>query len=217
MCTGACSKFIAVPLYVLAAVSVVCNLMLFFPDFETVYAKEDREGRDRITEEVKYMGGLIGGGVMCLIPAIHIHLTSAKNCCANRCGMFLSIGFAAAGVVGALYSLTVAGLGLANGPLCFWNNEEHPNPRWGTPFLNSSGSYLSDRELWSWCKLPENVVEFNLGLFSTLLVAASAQLVLCMVQMINGLFGCLCGTCGEQVRPKRCLERYHEETSTFWC
>ena len=64
MCTGTCSKYIAVPLYILAAVSVICNIMLFFPDFETKYADADREGKDRITEEVKYMGGLIGGGIM---------------------------------------------------------------------------------------------------------------------------------------------------------
>lgn len=64
MCTGACSKFIAIPLYILAAVSVICNIMLFFPDFDTQYAATDREEEDRITEEVKYMGGLIGGGIM---------------------------------------------------------------------------------------------------------------------------------------------------------
>lgn len=198
MCTGSCSKFIAIPLYVLAAVSVICNILLFFPDFDTKYAAADRKGEDQITEEVKYMGGLIGGGIMVLIPAIHIHLTSAKNCCANRCGMFLSIGFAAAGVVGALYSLTVAALGLANGPLCAWSNEMEPKLQWGTPFANSNGSYLSDRELWKWCKIPENVVEFNVGLFSTLLVAACVELVLCLIQMVNGLFGCICGTCSSK-------------------
>lgn len=55
--------------------------------------------------------------------------------------------------------------------------------------------------MWKWCILPENVVEFNLGLFSTLLVMASLELILCLVQMVNGLFGCLCGTCaGKEVR-----------------
>ncbi|XP_022078281.1 transmembrane 4 L6 family member 5 [Acanthochromis polyacanthus] len=195
MCTGACSKFIAVPLYPLALVSIICNIMLFFPDFTTDYAEIDREGVNTITQEVKYMGGVIGGGIMVLIPAIHIHLTSADKCCANRCGMFLSIGFAAIGVVGALYSLSVAAVGLANGPLCFWRNEENPIPQWGTPFHNSTGSYLNDREMWKWCVLPENVVEFNVALFSTLLVAACVELVLCCIQMVNGLFGCLCGTC----------------------
>lgn len=64
MCTGACSKFVAVPLYVLAPVSIICNIMLFFPDFNTKFAAEDEEGNEQITQEVKYMGGLIGGGIM---------------------------------------------------------------------------------------------------------------------------------------------------------
>lgn len=49
--------------------------------------------------------------------------------------MFLSIAFAAVGVVGALYSLAVAALGLQNGPLCkviFW----------GTPFKNRQVTLL---------------------------------------------------------------------------
>lgn len=196
MCTGACSKFIAVPLYVMAAVSIICNIMLFFPGWDTAFL-EDINGQDPLTVEVKYMGGLIGGGIMVLVPAIHIHLTSTKSCCANRCGMFLSIGFAALGVAGAVYSLSVASLGLANGPTCLWSNEFNL-PQWGTPFLNSTGSYLTDKEMWKWCIIPENVVEFNVGLFSTLLVAACVELALCLIQMVNGLFGCICGTCGKE-------------------
>ncbi|KAJ0056033.1 hypothetical protein NL108_018084, partial [Boleophthalmus pectinirostris] len=69
-----------------------------------------------------------------LIPAIHIHLTSADKCCANRCGMFLSIGFAALGMAGAVYSLIVASLGLSNGPTCLWSNAGIE--QWGTPFTN---------------------------------------------------------------------------------
>ncbi|XP_075999813.1 transmembrane 4 L6 family member 5 [Genypterus blacodes] len=194
MCTGGCSKVIAIFLYVLAAVSIICNLMLFFPDFKTEFAELDREGTDRITQEVKYMGGLIGGGIMVLIPAIHIHLTSAQKCCSNRCGMFLSIGFAAAGVAGAVYSLSVAAVGLKNGPLCWWFGGNPPRFAWGTPFANATG-YLTETDLWDVCIIPENVVEFNVALFSTLLVAAGLELVLCLIQMINGLFGCLCGTC----------------------
>ncbi|MED6233773.1 hypothetical protein ATANTOWER_016474 [Ataeniobius toweri] len=195
MCTGACSKFIAIPLYVLALVSTICNIMLFFPDFDTQYASDDTKNTPRITDEVKYMGGLIGGGIMVIIPAIHIHLTSAKNCCANRCGMFLSIGFAALGVLGGIYSLSVAALGLTNGPVCQWSNELNPEPTWGRPFLNTS--YLGEKEIWDWCTEPENVVEFNLGLFSTLMVAAALEVILCAFQMINGLFGCICGTCSD--------------------
>lgn len=197
MCTGACSKFVAISLYPLAAVSIICNIILFFPDFSTKYSGNDGEF---ITEEVKYMGGLVGGGIMVLIPAFHIHLTSSGKCCANRCGMFLSIGFAALGVVGAIYSLSAASLGLSNGPTCLYITDEFQNGTWGTPFASSDGNgtghYLSDSSLWDICIEPKGVVEFNLGLFATLLAMSSLQLVLCAIQMVNGLFGCLCGTCG---------------------
>ncbi|XP_037336714.2 transmembrane 4 L6 family member 5 [Pungitius pungitius] len=197
MCTGSCSKFVAIPLCVLAPLSIICNIVLFFPGLETKYAANNSEEMPLLTEEVKYMGGLIGGGIMVLIPAIHIHLTSAKNCCANRCGMFLSIGFAAVGVLGAVYSLSVAALGLSNGPTCLWGNGENPL-QWGAPFAGGNGSYLANKEMWDWCIEPKNVVEFNVGLFSTLLVAACLELILCLIQMVNGLFGCICGTCGKE-------------------
>ncbi|KTG04936.1 hypothetical protein cypCar_00002456 [Cyprinus carpio] len=105
--------------------------------------------------------------------------------------MFLSILFAAVGVVGALYSFIVALMGLINGPYC-------KNLVWGTPFKDQNESYLKDRGTWGTCTEPENVVEFNVGLFSTLLVTSALQLILCATQMINGLFGCLCGTCKEK-------------------
>ncbi|KPP56944.1 transmembrane 4 L6 family member 5-like, partial [Scleropages formosus] len=172
MCTGKCARFIGVVLYPLALISIICNIMLFFPDWETKYAKEEREGAGpRITEQAKYMSGVIGGGVM----------------------MFLSIAFAAVGVVGALYSFSVSVVGLVNGPTCMY--ERLPLPLWGTPFTNLSESYLKNPEIWDLCLEPKNVVEFNVGLFSTLLVAASLELILCAFQMVNGLFGCICGTC----------------------
>lgn len=64
MCTGKCSRCIAVALYPLALISIICNIVLFFPGGDVKYAKDGH-----ITEEVKYMGGLVGGGVMvsCLL------------------------------------------------------------------------------------------------------------------------------------------------------
>lgn len=38
-------------------------------------------------------------------------------------------------------------------------------------------------------------MEFHIGLFATLLAAGCLEVILCGIQMINGLFGCLCGTC----------------------
>ncbi|XP_041864231.1 transmembrane 4 L6 family member 4 [Melanotaenia boesemani] len=184
MCTAKCSRCIAVTLYPLAVISIICNIVLFFPAGDVQYAKDGH-----ITEEVKYMGGLIGGGVMVLIPALHIHLTGKQGCCGNRCGMFLSIAFAAVGVAGALYSFVVAVVALNNGPLC------KVLLLWATPFKDSEKSYLTDSSVWWQCTAPEKIVEFHIGLFSTLLVTSCLQLILCASQMINGLFGCLCGTC----------------------
>lgn len=59
MCTGKCSLCIAVALYPLAVTSIICNIVLFFPDGDVKYAKDGH-----ITEEVKYMGGLVGGGLL---------------------------------------------------------------------------------------------------------------------------------------------------------
>uniref|UniRef100_A0A8C6URI5 Uncharacterized protein n=1 Tax=Neogobius melanostomus TaxID=47308 RepID=A0A8C6URI5_9GOBI len=184
MCTGACSKFVAYGLYPLAAISIICNIILFFPDFETKYTSEDGPETPRITEQVKYMGGLVGGGIMVLVPAIHIHLTSAGKCCANRCGVNVPVHrLCGAGVLGAIYSLAAAALGLSNGPCAsgMTHNRVH------------TGAYLQDKKMWDWCVEPKGVVEFNLGLFTTLLLTSILQLILCTVQMVNGLFGCLCG------------------------
>ncbi|XP_066538257.1 transmembrane 4 L6 family member 5 [Hoplias malabaricus] len=193
MCTGKCSKFIGITLYPLAVLSILCNILLFFPGWSTQYAKNDSENSPRLTNEVKYMGGVIGGGIMVLIPAIHIHLTGKQGCCANRCGMFLSIGFAVLGVAGAMYSLGVAAAGMANGPVC-----SDSTGVWERPFANNSGSYLQNPGIWNTCIEPKDVVEFNVGLFSTLLVTSCLELILCGFQALNGLFGCLCGTCNNK-------------------
>lgn len=80
--------------------------------------------------------------------------------------------------------------------------------------LYSNGSYLTNKRMWDWCKRPEDVVEFNVALFSTLLVAACVELVLCLIQMVNGLFGCICGTCaGKEVRPEQTKELSMPETN----
>uniref|UniRef100_W5N9I1 Transmembrane 4 L six family member 21b n=1 Tax=Lepisosteus oculatus TaxID=7918 RepID=W5N9I1_LEPOC len=204
MCTGKCAKCIGGTLYPLAAICLICNIILFFPGWSTEYVQgKEHENESLITNEVKYMGGLIGGGIMVLIPAIHIHATGKRGCCGNRCGMFLSIAFATLGVIGSLYSFVTATLGLVNGPLCEYT--EKGLLVWGTPFKSADGefnneSYLFNKELWKECVQPKGVVEFNVILFSLILAASGIEMVLCLIQMINGLFGCLCGTCGEKGR-----------------
>ncbi|XP_041863544.1 transmembrane 4 L6 family member 1-like isoform X2 [Melanotaenia boesemani] len=166
MCTGKCTLCIAIALYPLVLLSIICNILLFFPDWDIKYAK-----KGYLTTEVNYMGGFIGGGLL----------------------MFFSIGFAAVGAAGAVYSFIVALLGLFNGPLC-----KDKSGTWKTPFKDSHDSYLNDYKTWALCEEPTNVVQFNMGLFLALMVTSCLQGLLCASQMINGLFGCLCGTSNEE-------------------
>uniref|UniRef100_A0A146WM24 Transmembrane 4 L6 family member 1 n=1 Tax=Fundulus heteroclitus TaxID=8078 RepID=A0A146WM24_FUNHE len=195
MCTGKCSLFIAITLYPLVLLSIICNILLFFPGWSTKYVKEGH-----ITDEVKYMGGFVGGGVLVLIPALYIHLTGEQGCCANRFGMFFSIVFAAVGAAGAVYSFVVALIGFSNGPLC-----KTPSGSWDTPFKETNMAFVKKPETWSTtCIEPTDVVKFNLGLFVTLMVASVLQALLCASQIINGLVGCICGTCDNKEVKKPC-------------
>uniref|UniRef100_A0A8B9HC40 Transmembrane protein n=1 Tax=Astyanax mexicanus TaxID=7994 RepID=A0A8B9HC40_ASTMX len=92
--------------------------------------------------------------------------------------MCVSIIFAIIGVIGAIFSFAVAIVGLIRGLDC-----KHLN--------------LQKREE---CTNLENMAEFNVTLFSILLVTSILQFFLCGAQMINGLLGCLCGTCTQE-RP----------------
>ncbi|XP_069623463.1 transmembrane 4 L6 family member 5-like [Ranitomeya imitator] len=204
MCTGKCSKFIGISLYPFCLVSLVCNLILLFPSWDVEFIKEPSE---QMTPEVLYLGGVIGGGLLVLIPAIHIQATGREGCCNNRCGMFLSIIFAAVGVAGSVYGFATSVLAMVRGPQCFFtffNETSQKNEStWGRPFYSdlkdlSDDNYLFNKDEWSFCEKPEGVVEFNIILFSMVLASTAITLVLCTIQMLNGLFGCLCGTCRQK-------------------
>lgn len=154
-----------------------------------------------MTAEVMMMGGLLGGGLLILFPAIHIQATGREGCCNNRCGMFLSIIFAAVGVLGAAYCFAVSTLGLVHGPTCEFGNGTAEE--WGNPFKEnltefSNDNYLFHSEWWSKCEEPNDVVLFNIILFGILMGSSFVEFILCLIQMINGLFGCICGTCGKK-------------------
>ncbi|XP_072255499.1 transmembrane 4 L6 family member 4-like [Pyxicephalus adspersus] len=201
MCTGKCAKFIGISLYPLVVISLIANVIQFFPGWETEPIQNPAE---QMTPEVIYLGGVIGSGLLVLIPAIHIQATGReKGCCTNRCGMFLSIIFAAIGVAGSVYGFTVSVVGMVNGPTCLYTNTTAPTnapPVWGRPFATelenfSNESYLFNQGIWDICQYPKDVVMFNVVLFSIVLGSSAISLVLCTIQMLNGLFGCICGTC----------------------
>ncbi|VTJ65748.1 Hypothetical predicted protein [Marmota monax] len=108
--------------------------------------------------------------------------------CGKRFAMFTSTIFAVIGFLGAGYSFVISAISINKGPNCLMSNNT-----WGYPFHD--GDYLSDQALWSKCLQPDNVVSWNLTLFSILLVIGGIQMILCAIQAINGLLGTLCGDC----------------------
>ncbi|XP_056426170.1 transmembrane 4 L6 family member 5-like [Hyla sarda] len=204
MCTGKCAKCIGISLFPLCAVSIICNVIQLFPGWDV---KAVENSSEQLTPEVLWLGGVIGGGLLVLVPAIHIQATGREGCCNNRCGMFLSIIFAAVGVVGSLYGFVASVLGMVRGPTCYfsYHNETSgtTSQQWGRPFDSelkdfSDKNYLFNKTMWDACESPKGVAEFNIILFSMVLASTAISLILCAVQMFNGLFGCLCGTCGKK-------------------
>ncbi|OCT90570.1 transmembrane 4 L6 family member 5 [Xenopus laevis] len=197
MCTGKCSKCVGISLFPFSIICIIANLFLLFPGLSV---EPIQNASTQMTPEVLYLGGIIGGGFLVLIPAIHILFTGKKeNCCNNRCGMFLSIIFAAIGLAGAVYALAVSAIGMVYGPVCQFK-DSYNELIWGQPFKDdihnfNNESYLFNKKLWEVCLIPENAAAYNITLFSCVLAASAIEIILCVVQVINGLAGCMCGTC----------------------
>ncbi|XP_061540066.1 transmembrane 4 L6 family member 4 [Phycodurus eques] len=192
MCSGRFAKCLGISLMPLAIVCVLCNILLFFPGGNTVES-------ENITEEVWYVGGIFGSGVLMIFPAL-VFLGLKNNDCCGCCGnescgrrfaMLSSILFAAVGLVGAGYSVIISAVAINHGPQCL--AEVNSTFVWTYPFTN--GDYLTDSTIWSKCIEPTGVVSWHLSLFSVLLVMGLLQMVLCAVQVLNGLLGALCGDC----------------------
>uniref|UniRef100_S4R5A3 Transmembrane 4 L six family member 4 n=1 Tax=Petromyzon marinus TaxID=7757 RepID=S4R5A3_PETMA len=197
MCTGKCADFIGKALIPLAVLSIIANILLFFPNGQVKYASEDH-----LTPQVWFFHGIVGAGLLIFIPALLNTRLDEKGCCGNRCGMLFSVLFNAAGILGAGYCFIVSVVGLVDGPFCM--TVEDDDSSWMSPFknatmqneyLNLNGSYLFNQDIWETCAEPHNVVLWNIVLFSMLICFSGIQVVLCTTQIVNGLIGVLCGTC----------------------
>uniref|UniRef100_H0ZMF3 Transmembrane 4 L six family member 1 n=1 Tax=Taeniopygia guttata TaxID=59729 RepID=H0ZMF3_TAEGU len=134
-----------------------------------------------------------------LIPAavfIGLHNEDCCGCfgyegCGKSCAMLSSVLAAFVGILGSGYCIIISALGLSQGPYCLTHLERN----WIYPFTDSSGGYLFEYNKWSECQEPQNIVQWNITLFSILLVLGGIEFILCFIQIINGILGGLYGLC----------------------
>ncbi|XP_010153207.1 PREDICTED: transmembrane 4 L6 family member 19-like [Eurypyga helias] len=205
MCVGKCSRIVGPCLLVLGTLSVAANILLLFPGGALTYLVEGH-----ISKHAKTVPGVWGGGITVLLAATHITAVGWRctGCsdCGTRCNAFISAVLSKLALLGAAACFVFSGLGLTDGPLCFYNATEHGTGHgtlWGYPFLDASGqepdaradSYLYDPRGWSICLEPAGIVSWNVVLFSLLLLISATEMVLASLQILNGCLGCLCGFC----------------------
>ncbi|XP_067417935.1 transmembrane 4 L6 family member 5 [Emydura macquarii macquarii] len=190
MCTGRCARLVGLALVPMALACMATNILLLFPS---------REGgwMNHLTPQIWLMGGFVGGGLMVLCAGFSAIHAGGKGCCGNRCQMLRSVFASLWGGLGALYCLVVSDAGLTYGPLCL-----HAQGKWGRPFSPCSESYLVNRKMWDQCMSPPQAVLWNVVLFSITLDLGALELLLCTVQVLNGLLGTLCWDCRQPAKSQ---------------
>ncbi|NWY75881.1 T4S1 protein, partial [Erithacus rubecula] len=206
MCVGKCSRIVGPCLLVLGTLSMAASILLLFPAGKSKYLLEGH-----ISSQAKAVPGVWGGGVAVLLAATHI---TALGWQCNGCGTRHNVSRAGTpdkhwgdlALLGAAACFVLSGVGLANGPLCFYNTTElglRHGALWGYPFLDApdqepharADSYLYNQRTWSICLEPEGIVSWHVVLFSLLLLLSLAEMLLALLQILNGCLGCLCGFC----------------------
>ncbi|NXU68106.1 T4S1 protein, partial [Horornis vulcanius] len=205
MCVGKCSRIVGPCLLVLGTLSVAASILLLFPAGASKYLLEGH-----ISSHAKAVPGVWGGGIAVLLAATHVTALgwqcSGCSGCGTRHNAFISVVLSKLALLGAAACFVLSGVGLTNGPLCFYNTTElglRHGALWGYPFLDAIGqgpdaraeNYLYNRRTWSICLEPEGIVSWHVVLFSLLLLLSMAEMVLALLQILNGCLGCLCGLC----------------------
>ncbi|XP_053178396.1 transmembrane 4 L6 family member 18 [Scomber japonicus] len=184
-CSVGFARSLGLALLPLALCCIVGNLLLLFPMGEIRYIQEGR-----LSLYILYFGGLGGGGLLMLIPAV-VFITLGKcGCCWNEslmmCGSVLAAGV---GMMGSGYCFVISGLALMEGPKCFTSYG------WEHPFSDQKGRYLLQPDSWSQCIQPLHIVEWNVTLLSVLLALAVLEFIICLLQLGSGLVNAVCRPC----------------------
>ncbi|XP_062988047.1 transmembrane 4 L6 family member 1-like [Elgaria multicarinata webbii] len=188
MCYGRCVKYTGYKLLILAVLCIVANVLLYFPNGETIYASHNQ-----LSKYVGCLHGIIGGGLLVLIPAFafiglehdHFHGCVPHENYRRNCALLASVIVACVGIFGAGYCFIISALALAEGPYCYCEDDRV----WCYPFSHSAGGYLPQHPNWTGCREPRNVFTWNVTLFSILLVLSGIELIICIIQVIHGCIG----------------------------
>ncbi|XP_067851107.1 transmembrane 4 L6 family member 18 [Heptranchias perlo] len=200
MCFEKCARCIGISLIPLAVLSVVADILLYFPNGETKYA-----GKNQLTTLVWFFEGIVGAGLLMILPIVVFISLEDDGCCGNRncgkrCAMLASVLVALTGMTGAGYCFVVSAVGLSQGPYCLTDQG------WRYAFNNTNGRYLTNYTTWSQCIEPYHVVTWNVTLFSILLGLSGIEIILCFLQLINGLIGGIFGNCCCDQESRGCNE-----------
>ncbi|XP_067897450.1 transmembrane 4 L6 family member 1-like isoform X1 [Heterodontus francisci] len=202
MCPGRCARCVGIALVPLALIAIPASVILLFPNGEREYLTDAH-----ITWVALFLPGLWGSGFMVVLAALSIQAAAADGCCcfctSLRVKMFVSVIYAQLAIIGSATCFGSSALGLIKGPLCLFNTTLSNKTQvqlWDYPFhdrnrSSSAESYLSDPSLWAICEKPKNIVLWNTVLFCTLMVISCLEVLLCTMQIINGLLGCIFGRC----------------------
>ncbi|XP_032978512.1 transmembrane 4 L6 family member 18 isoform X3 [Rhinolophus ferrumequinum] len=111
-----------------------------------------------------------------------------EGICFSGIMTLLSIIFSALGIAFSGYCLVISALGLVQGPYC------RTLDGWEYAFEGTAGRFLTDSSVWIQCLEPAHVVEWNIILFSILIVLSGLQVIVCLIKIIIQLSKILCGT-----------------------
>ncbi|XP_017573359.1 transmembrane 4 L6 family member 18 [Pygocentrus nattereri] len=186
MCSLGFARSLGFALIPLATCCIVANLLLFFPDGQMDFVKDNH-----LTKYVWFFMGIGGGGIAMFIPAITFLCMGkcANSCGTESCAMCGSVLAALIGLVGSGYCFFISAVALLNGPFCF------TSLGWRSPFESDGPKYLFARESWSECIQPVHIVEWNVTLLSIMLGLSTLEFLICVIQIVSGLVNAVCRPC----------------------